>query len=118
MSRAAILFFITFAFSTLFARNAPWQWAFYHSLFGLKQIEPEAVQRQVRGRTLNQLWAWITIFGSGLVGSAVFFPDPVMLVPLLAGVILIVTFAFAHGFKLFKTGLSELGIELPAADQT
>jgi hypothetical protein len=106
------LFVGVFLTSLALTRTAPWNAAFYQSI-PFPQIEPDVVQRKVRGRTLRRPWFAVALAGSALTAVAAILPAPLMLVPMFAGIILIVAFAFVRGFILFKTGVAELGIEWP-----
>jgi hypothetical protein len=109
---ALAMFALAFGFSALFAGNSPWQFASFQSL-PFPQIDPNAVQRQVKSRRFKRPWLEVTLAGSTLVGSAGLINGPFMLVPLLAGFTLISVFGLFRGFVLFKKGVAELGIEWP-----
>jgi hypothetical protein len=102
---------LAFGFSAALARSA-WNFAFFQSM-PFPQIDPDAVQRQVRKRAYKRPWLEVSVTGSALTAAAAMFQEPLMLVPLLAGIILIATFGVTRGFILFKRGVAELGIEWP-----
>lgn len=112
MALALGLFIAAFLISLVLARTGPWNAAFFQSI-PFPEIDSEAVQRQVRARTLDRRWLAVGLAGSALTAAAALLPSPLMLVPMFAGIILIVTFAFVRGFVLFKKGVAKLGIEWP-----
>jgi hypothetical protein len=106
------LFALAFGFSALFVGNSPWQFASFQSL-PFPEIDPDAVQRQVKTRRFKRPWLEVTLMGSTLVGAAGLIDGPMMLIPLLAGLAMIAIFGLIRGFLLFKRGVAELGIEWP-----
>ncbi|HET7315866.1 MAG TPA: hypothetical protein VFI88_00390 [Sphingomicrobium sp.] len=109
---AISLFALAFGFSAFFVGNGPWQFARFQAL-PFPEIDPDAVQRQVKARRFKRPWLEVTLLGSTLVGAAGLIDGPMMLVPLLTGLTLIGTFGLFRGFFLFKTGVAELGIDWP-----
>lgn len=116
------------AVSALLARYAPWKIAQYRFMFlGMSKWEgydphiydPDRIEAQVKGRTLSSGWIAATLADSSLVGAfALLAPtSPGVAVYLaLAGVVIIVGYAYWQAVKLFNIGAAELGIKWPPYD--
>ena len=109
----AIIFFVgTFLLSWMMAGGSTWNFAAFQS-GPFPEIDPDTVERQVKDRRFKRPWLEVTLIGSGLVTVAAFLQPPVMLIPMFAGVMLVVAFGGVRGFLLFKKAVAELGIKWP-----
>jgi hypothetical protein len=106
------LFLGTFAASVLFAANSPWRFANYQSI-PFPELDPDKIQRQVKGRRFRRPWLEVTLLASAIDASAAVVPEPANLACIIGGIVVVAVFGLLRGFMLFKEGVAELGIEWP-----
>ena len=116
MLLAVGLFAFAVAVSAGAAWTAPWRFAFHHFMT-YPDLDAEIIARKIRGRIFGRAWVVSTIIGSSFIGGAALVPKSVILIPLFAGIIVIVGFAWVQGFRLFRNAVAEMEMEWPSRER-
>ena len=119
LAEAAVFFCAAWIVSALFARYASWRIAWFQFMF-FPGHDAKAIERQTKNRTITPAWFVTTLVGASLVaGFVVLMPSSPLpaIYLLIAGIAVIVGFAFWQGARLFEQATSELGIEWPPRER-